>query len=216
VFSEGKVTLIIGIRCEDGIVLGGDGASTVGSLSGTTIKQPTKKLEIIDGKVILGFSGPVGLGQILKSEIVKVWGVEKNVTRSEATDLRVAITKKTRPHVEREFNAAAGFAKVLGQNELSSALCTVLLALPLYSVSKDFSLIEFTHQCSSEEVTSLIPFSAIGSGKNIADPFLAFIKKIFWKDRIPTLAEGRFAVIWTLIHTIETNPGGVDLSLSYE
>jgi 20S proteasome alpha/beta subunit len=40
------MTLIIGIKCSDGIVMGADGAATFGSLGQQTIRQGTKKLEV--------------------------------------------------------------------------------------------------------------------------------------------------------------------------
>ena len=58
-------------------------------------------------------------------------------------------------------------------------------------------------------MTDELPFVAVGSGQLIADPFMAFLRRVFWKDSRPNLAGGVFAAVWTLFHTIETNPGGV-------
>lgn len=44
----------------------------------------------------------------------------------------------------------------------------------------------------------------------IADPFLGFLKKVFWKERTPHLKEGLFAEAWTLRHAIELNTGGIN------
>ena len=52
------MTLIIGIKCKDGIVLGADGAATLGAMGQRTILQPMKKLEIISSAMVLGVSGP--------------------------------------------------------------------------------------------------------------------------------------------------------------
>ena len=57
--------------------------------------------------------------------------------------------------------------------------------------------------------TKDLPFVSIGSGQMIADPFLAFLRRIFWKDRSPSVSEGIFAVNWTLEHAIDTAPGGI-------
>ncbi len=38
------MTLIIGIKCSDGIVMGADGAATFATLGQPTIRQETKKL----------------------------------------------------------------------------------------------------------------------------------------------------------------------------
>jgi hypothetical protein len=70
-------------------------------------------------------------------------------------------------------------------------------------------LVQFNHQCDPEEATAGLPFVSIGSGQPTADPFLAFIRGIFWPERLPPLNDGIFATIWTLRHTIKTRPGGV-------
>ncbi len=74
------MTLIIGIRCRDGIVLGADSLATYATPYGQqTIKQQTsKKLHIIGENVVLGVAGPVGLGQSYKAEIESVIASKQN------------------------------------------------------------------------------------------------------------------------------------------
>lgn len=82
----------------------------------------------------------------------------------------------------------------------------MLVALP---ISKQPSLLMFDQQGAPEEAPSDLPFYAIGSGQACADPFLAFLRRIFWKDQLPSFAGGVFAVLWTLNHAIKTTPGGI-------
>jgi hypothetical protein len=49
----------------------------------------------------------------------------------------------------------------------------------------------------------------MGSGQVLADPFLAFVSKVLWKNRMPTVDEARFGVYWVLDHTIKLAPGKV-------
>jgi len=50
----------------------------------------------------------------------------------------------------------------------------------------------------------------MGSAQGIADPFLAFLKRLLmWEKNLPTLGEGRLAAVWTIHHAVLTNPGGV-------
>ncbi len=59
------MTLIIGLKCSDGIVVGYDGAATLANIARLrTVIQPVPKLAIIRDKMIVGVSGPVGLGQV--------------------------------------------------------------------------------------------------------------------------------------------------------
>ena len=67
------MTLLIGILCSDGIVIGSDGAATYGKLGSPTIVQPMSKISIKNGCMIMGVSGPVGLGQSITSEISKCY-----------------------------------------------------------------------------------------------------------------------------------------------
>lgn len=63
------MTLIVGIKCDDGIVLGADGAATLGVMGQSTVRQATKKLDILKESVVVGVSGPVGLAQRIRGEI---------------------------------------------------------------------------------------------------------------------------------------------------
>ena len=114
------MTLIIGIKCSDGVVLGADGAATFGSLGRETIRQPvTRKLEILGGRIVVGVSGPAGLGQRFRGEIEALW------------DNRGFVAKSSLPT------------------------------------------------------------------KANADPFLAFVRRIFWPKRLPTVDEATFTT-WPL------------------
>ena len=38
---------------------------------------------------------------------------------------------------------------------------------------------------------------------------LALLRRVFWPDKLPNIADGIFAAMWTLLHAIQVNPGGV-------
>ncbi len=199
------MTLIIGIKCKDGIVMGADGAATLGAMGQRTILQPMKKLEVISNSIILGVSGPVGLGQRFKGEIEHVWEEKKFSGRKPfqaMTILREAMWK----HAEMEWKAAAVTRPAIGYIATESVVCQSIVALP---VSKQSCLFQFDQQCAPEEATEDLPFVSIGLGQNIADPFLAFLRRVFWPNKIPSINDGIFATVWTLEHAIKTNPGGV-------
>jgi len=200
------MTLIIGIKCTDGIVLGADGAATFSTMGQQTIRQPIKKkLTILDDCVVVGISGPVGLGQRLCGEIQKLWK-EKALSGKQPYQAMTIIRKSLWQHMADEYQAAEAARKVIGPVALDSALASTIIALP---ISKAMCLFQFDQQGAPEEATTDLPFVAMGSGRNTADPFLAFIRRIFWKDTIPNLAEGIFATLWTLDHAIKTSPGGI-------
>jgi len=57
------VTVLVGIRCKDGVVIGSDSSATFGGLGASTIEQPTRKIDLIDDAMILAGTGQMGLGQ---------------------------------------------------------------------------------------------------------------------------------------------------------
>ena len=49
----------------------------------------------------------------------------------------------------------------------------------------------------------------MGSGQTLADPFLAFVARVMWGGKMPTVADAKFGVFWALKHAISLAPGGV-------
>ena len=58
------MTVLIGVLCKDGIVIGADSSVTFGDGCSQTIEQPdVEKIKIIKDKIIVAGTGSVGLGQ---------------------------------------------------------------------------------------------------------------------------------------------------------
>ena len=58
------MTVIIGILCEDGVVIGSDSSATYGqSPLVKTIEYEALKVEVLAGTVITAMTGAIGLGQ---------------------------------------------------------------------------------------------------------------------------------------------------------
>lgn len=190
--------------------MGADGAATLGAMGMLTVRQPVKKLYIVDKGSspygVIGTSGPVGMGQ-------QYHGLLQDLLRSESFSSdapAVAMGKLQRklwPACETALKASAILGQVVGnQAAQQNSLASAIVGVP---VKNDPRLFQFGPQCNAEEVTDALPFVAIGSGQPIADPFMAFIRRVFWPDRLPTLFEGIFAVFWTLDHAIETAAFGL-------
>jgi hypothetical protein len=62
---------------------------------------------------------------------------------------------------------------------------------------------------SPQEVTEELPFVAIGSGQQTADPFIAHLRRIYYSQRCPDIALGVMTVVWTLKHAAETGAPNV-------
>jgi len=194
------VTLIIGLKCSDGIVMGADGAATLAALGLNTAQQSAKKLHLVRPDRIVGTAGSVGIAQriveLLKEDFqgYKLGHISSN--------LRSLIWDKI---LKKEFEVAESARRIHGQLQSECISCT-LVAAP---IDGHLELMGFSESASPYHATDDLPFIAIGSGQPTADPFLAFIRRIFWAKNKPSIADGIFAVWWTLHHAIKTSPGGV-------
>lgn len=204
------MTLIVGIKCEDGIALGADGAATftVG-MGQPTIRQPVKrKLKILGSEQgVVGVSGSVGMGQRITGAIESLRN-SGTLTKVKPFEAMVAIRAELWKQIELELTIARVASQVAGPNALNAAV-TGTLAAVLVDGNLEPCLFQFDYQGMPDQATDDLPFVAIGSGQMIADPFLAFLRRIYWPDRLPKLQEGIFATVWTLQHAILTNAGGV-------
>jgi 20S proteasome alpha/beta subunit len=198
------MTLIVGILCSDGVVMAADGAATYGAIGQQTIRQPVKKLEIARKDTIVGVSGPIGTAQRYYGEIQRMPAFKGNDQPDQAMQkIRAAIL----PIVKDEFDMAQRATPVIG-NAIAAAPA-IASAMVATMVQTSAHLFQFNWQASPEAASPHLPFVAIGSGQPIADPFLAFIRRLFWPDKLPPTQQGVFAALWAVRHAIQTSPGGV-------
>lgn len=189
------MTAIVGIKASDGIVIGTDSSATFGDGRLRTMEQSCKKLFIIHNKVILTGTGQIGLGQRFNAQLENAFR-DKEVLRKSAIEIGKHICQ-------------------LGINDFASTKAAqgqfgALVAFPAED-GKELTLCEFALQDFQPELkTKDICYCSMGSSQPITDPFLAFIRDVFWGDKVPNLQDATFAVHWTLQHAIQTNPGGVN------
>ena len=69
-------------------------------------------------------------------------------------------------------------------------------------------------ECKPEYFDHRKPFVAIGSGRRTAEPFLEFLRDVFWKEEQPTVAEGLVYIGWALMHTVSTQGPASGLPIS--
>lgn len=82
------MTLVLALRCEEGIVLASDGQVTADT-AGQPTRQPSRKLFDIGGRVAWGAAGSPGLQQTLEDELAELNG---NLNDSEKLRRRLART----------------------------------------------------------------------------------------------------------------------------
>jgi len=206
------VTAVVGILCQDGVVVGTDSSATFSAGIHRTIEQETKKIEIVSDRIIIAGTGQVGLGQRFKRIVDKENQSNKFQKKTTETAIEVAthLYRETIKDFISPFQPISpypipppGHSALPPLNEYGA-----VLAFPL---GKEMYLCEFAIQGFQPELkTEHMWFVSMGSGQPITDPFLGFLRKIFWKERAPTLSEGILAATWALQHAIELNPGGIN------
>jgi len=185
------MTAIVGIRCQDGIVLGTDSSATFGVGNLRTIEQPTDhKLEIISEKVMVAGTGQIGLGQRFTHIVKKAYDL--HLFKGDAIDVVTTLS----------HNTIQDFARTAAPKQYGA-----LLAFPIEN--KPY-LCEFAAGDLQPEIKDdHLWYCSMGSSQPITDPFLGFFRRIFWKDGLPSVSEGVLAALWTIQLAIELNPGGV-------
>lgn len=185
------MTLLVGIKCTDGVVIAADSATTFGvSPTLATIAHSARKIDIVAKQAIVAGTGEVGLGQRFKAVVERLWQAnqikgddDQRATRIAQAAIENFNSTKAAPG---QFGALLAFPAGGGE----FALCE-------YQVS-NFQPELKTHKCC---------YVSMGSGQMLADPFLAFIHDIFWKGGPPDLKLGKFAAVWVMKHAIRYAPG---------
>ena len=188
------MTVVVGIRCTDGVVIGTDSAMTFGpSEQQLTIEQPYRsKIDIIDSHIIVAGTGQIGLGQRLASEVEKLWG-ENFFSDKSLGEIGVQIAK----------NTLDNFISTHVQTGQYGAL----VAVPC---KKKAELIEFGLSTFQPEFkTADNWYASMGSGQMVADPLLGFVRKVFWGNSPPKRQDGIFAATMVLKLACDMSPFGV-------
>lgn len=194
------MTLIIGVKCRDGVVIGSDSLETFG----TNIEQEVgNKIEFLAKDSLIASAGAVGLSQLIKEKLRISW--ESVQSRDDVYSARLLLEDLIWSEVRRAMVHARDAQELLDEDMNSTVLTSALAVFPLQGSPV---LVRFNAIGQSDEVTLDSPFVSIGSGDFQADPFLAFVKRVVWNDRYPdSIDDGVFGVLWALQHVIKVNAG---------
>lgn len=186
------MTVIVGILCKDGVVVGTDSAATFHAGQMRTIEQATKKLEIVADRVIVATTGAGGLGQRFTAVVAQAWQ-DKLFTK---------------PPLEVGKLLCAAGIKDFSSTGAPKGGFGALVAFPCQHKPH---LVEFGDPDFQPELkTENIWYVSMGSGQMIADPFLGLMRHAFWDDGVPNCKDAEFVVTWILSQAIRLNTGGVN------
>lgn len=188
------MTSIVGILCQDGVVVGADSSVTFAPVPGhSLIEQPFEKIDIIAEHVIMVGTGQVGLAQRFKAVVEKAWHGKKFKDNDALNIGKILAGEAIKDFMEtnvkqNSYGALVAFS-CFGKHHLT-----------------EFGLIDFQPEMKTEKLW----FTSMGSAEHITDTFLAFLRDVFWQNRLPNVSEGIFAAKWTLDHAVAINAGGVN------
>jgi hypothetical protein len=186
------MTLLVGIRCTDGVVVAADSAVTFGNSQFHTVSDSVCKIQVIDKRLILAGTGQVGLGQRFAEVAQQLWN-DPNAKQASP----VQIGKAVCTNVFNDFASTGAPKGAFG----------ALLAFPAKGRAE---LCEFAVQDLQPELkTDGMWYASMGSGQLLADPYLRLIRSVFWQDGPPNLVSGKFAATWVLRHAIDGAPAGL-------
>ena len=196
------MTLIVGILCADGVVIGSDSAATFGPhpLRPTISQLYQQKIEIIDDFVIVAGTGAIGLGQRLIAITKHGWRNEQFKNKTEV-EIGQFLAHET---IKNFRNTGINPLQPAGNPENYGAL----VAMPCRG---KHALIEFPENGFQPEVkTDDLWYASMGSGQLVADPLLGFIRETFWENSAPpSRQEGIFAATLVLTLSCAMAPTGV-------
>lgn len=186
------MTAIVGILCKDGIVIGTDSSATFTYGNFSTMEQPTEKLNVIAEQIIIAGTGQIGIGQRFCAIVEKAWS--NNFFQ--------------RSHIEIGRELSRACIEEQQYTHLNQGQYGALVAFPC---QQKFYLCEFDSTYFQPEFkTKDLWYCSMGISQPITDPFLGFIRDVFWEDGQPNIHDGVFAVTWTLYQAVKLNPGGVN------
>jgi hypothetical protein len=184
------MTLIVAFSCVDGAVIAADSMLTASIGSLPTGHHHGRKVHILPDHHVFAFAGDQGQADRLR--LMAALNTARAATVPHPLDHGLGLTQG----IITQFNAT-GIGNAINMNAVlafphnrSIAVCAFMGALQPWLLDGDHY------------------FVAMGSGKQMADPFLRFLLDVFSPTQ-PTVREAVFLATWTLQHTINTNPGGV-------
>jgi hypothetical protein len=185
------MTAIVGILCQNGVVLGTDSSATFGSGQIHTVEQPMQKLNIVGDSVIFAGTGQVGLGQRFHNIVEESW--RNGTFNKTATEVSKHLSKLTIEDFGYTYTPKGQYG-----------------ALVAFPAKGTFHLCEFAVEDFQPEFkTAMLWYVSLGVTQHITDSFLALMREVFWKTGPPSLSGGLFVATWTLDHAIDVNVGGV-------
>ncbi len=196
------MTLMVGIKCVDCVIVGADGGVTVPG----GVLEPARKLRVIDKELIVGVSGHYGLSQLFADRVTRLWGSREEWASNANL---VEHQRQIRNAIFEDSSTVANQALAFKEHHPGISEHVnfgALVALPVSGISE---LIRITPSGTVSVDRRGPPYLAVGSGAAFATPFLAFLRRLFFPNRQLGFDEGVLFVAWAIQNAIELGAPGV-------
>jgi 20S proteasome alpha/beta subunit len=190
------MSLLVGILCEDGVVIGSDSSRAAPAEGHPAVGQPVRKTHVVGGDVIFAATGPLGLAQRFELILREL----REDSRFPEWD-HFSIARSITAEAVREF--ASTHSDLAGFGALVAFGCATGLHLCEFAVGT----------LQPEFKRPDLWFVAMGPGRATAESLLGLVRRTFHADRTPTLDEGTLAAAWAIQHAVELSPGRVQAPL---
>lgn len=189
------MTIIVGILCKDGVVIGADSSATFGPhQSQPTIEQPVQKVFVIQKRFIFAGTGQIGAAQRFNAALDFGWVAGKFKGQDAPTEYGKTICKLA--------------MEDFGSTKMPDGSFGALVAFPIKGQHHlcELGIIGLQPELKNSKMW----FVSMGSGQSITDPFLGLMRRVFFQSDQPNLTEGLFLATWALQNAISLNPAGIN------
>jgi hypothetical protein len=194
------MTVLVGIKCTDGVVIGADSIATSAHGVQALMRLPTDKIVKVSNTILMASTGAVGLNQRFEAIIMQCW------SKGAFKEKTVECGRRLAEAAVQDFRSTN--VLLHGQHGYQFG---ALVAAP---IDGEAQLFEFgTTDFQPEVKRDKLFCAAMGSGQNLAEPFLGFVSKVLWGRQPPTVQDGIFGATWALQHCIDLAPGSVGLPI---
>ncbi len=192
------MTVVVGIYCSDGVVIAADSALTIGSV---IEESYLKKIACLSEDLVVGFAGDLGFAQRFRQVAKDFW--DSPARRKLAVNDFHKITEAF------SVNGIDEFLKYIRPNDPINIPSTVVVGFAHYKKHHLIMLPAGNFQPSV--INENLPFCSLGSGHYLTNPFLSFIKKVFWKgEPCPKVPLGIFSAVMAMNLAVDLNSGGIN------
>ena len=197
------MTLLVGIRCSDGVVVAADQAVTFGDGARPTISHRACKIEVVQNAVIVAGTGQVGMKQRLVERVDQLWAVQPG---------KLECIKAGKTPIEICNTICSEMVNSFATTKANMGVFGALVAFPHSKSGSqlcEFATTDFQPELKDKGTW----FVSMGSGQSLADPYLAFMKHVYWQDGMPKMEHALFAATWVMVMSITVAPGQVALPI---